>query len=210
MFAPKHLETIELPKVLERLAGFCAFSASADLARQLSPTPILEEALALQAETTQARAALERNSQLSIGAVHDMREAARAAARGAQLDPQTLLDLRDTLASARNVQRQSARLGGGFERLADLAAQIEPCVALQEAIEAAIDDRAEVRDSASPRLQELRAQTRAARERLIGRLQRLIHDHPVWLQEGIITQRGGNDFDAHLWEGVHSRRLAYE
>ena len=41
----KSLVTLEYPKVLERLAAFADFSASADLARRMRPTSDLPEAL---------------------------------------------------------------------------------------------------------------------------------------------------------------------
>ena len=40
----KTLNTLEFPKVIEKLAGYAAFSASADLARALKPAPTLKEA----------------------------------------------------------------------------------------------------------------------------------------------------------------------
>ncbi|MFN3705209.1 MAG: endonuclease MutS2 [Thermoflexales bacterium] len=212
MFVWRHLETIELHKVLERLAKHCAFSASVALARQLSPSADLAEVNARLEETRQARLALERYSQLGVGGARDVRDAVRMAMRGARLEPAVLLDIRDTLASGRTLQRHILRLGTGFERLAAIAQQISPCASLQEAITAAIDDRAEVRDTASARLQELRAQVRAARERLIGRLQRIIQAHPTWLQEPIITQRNGRcvlpvkaDFKGRLPGIVHDQ-----
>ena len=40
----KTIKTLEFPKVIDRLAGYAAFSASAELARALSPAARLEEA----------------------------------------------------------------------------------------------------------------------------------------------------------------------
>jgi DNA mismatch repair protein MutS2 len=39
----KTLSILEYPKILERLAANCAFSASADLARKLQPSTHLDE-----------------------------------------------------------------------------------------------------------------------------------------------------------------------
>jgi DNA mismatch repair protein MutS2 len=51
----KTLNVLEYPKILDRLAGFCDFSASMDLARALEPTSSHELAVARLAETTEAR-----------------------------------------------------------------------------------------------------------------------------------------------------------
>ena len=40
----KTLNVLEYPKILARLADFCDFSGSADLARLLTPTPDFSEA----------------------------------------------------------------------------------------------------------------------------------------------------------------------
>ena len=51
----KTLHVLEYDKILTRLAGFCDFSASADLARALLPTAHTDEAKRLHAETSEAR-----------------------------------------------------------------------------------------------------------------------------------------------------------
>ena len=51
----KTLATLEFDKVLERLAGFTAFSASGELARHLRPTKNLEQALLRLQRTREAR-----------------------------------------------------------------------------------------------------------------------------------------------------------
>ena len=62
----KTLNVLEYPKILDRLAGFCDFSASMDLARALEPTSSFELATAQLAETTEARKLLSVNS-MGIG-----------------------------------------------------------------------------------------------------------------------------------------------
>ena len=80
---PKDLETLELPKVLARLASYGAFSASKQLALELSPTTALEAVLVRQQQTSQARLLLSARPALSIGGARDVRPQVRAAERGA-------------------------------------------------------------------------------------------------------------------------------
>ncbi|MGH2620226.1 MAG: hypothetical protein ACRDHG_06595, partial [Anaerolineales bacterium] len=98
---PKDLETLELPKVLARLASYGAFSASKQLALELSPTAALETARVRQQQTSQARQLLSARPALSIGGARDVRPQVRAAERGAVLEPQDLLDVKATLESSR-------------------------------------------------------------------------------------------------------------
>ena len=75
----KTLQTLEFPKILERLAGYAAFSASADLARKLQPTSQIDEARALLSRTSEARKLLSVNDTISIGGAHDVRPKAELA-----------------------------------------------------------------------------------------------------------------------------------
>ncbi len=189
----KHLNTLELPKILERLTAYCSFSASVELARALRPATDAAEVQRRVSETTQARAALQANDTLSIGGARDVRERAEFAARSGVLDPSELLNIRDTLISARTVQRALSRYAAMYPQLTAITNQIEPCGGLIAEITRCIDEKAEVRDSASAELSNIRREVRLVHDRLMQKLQRLISDssNTPWLQEPIITQRGG-------------------
>ena len=118
----KSLEKLELPKVLHRLAGYAAFSASKDAALALHPTTNLELARQRQAEATQARSLLISKSDVSVGGAHDVRPQAEAAAHGAVLEPQDLLDIKATLISARTLARLFEKAASIYPALTRLAA----------------------------------------------------------------------------------------
>jgi DNA mismatch repair protein MutS2 len=189
----KDLEALELPKVLAGLAARAAFSASRDLALSLSPTADLAEARRRQAETGEARRLLELRPELSIGGARDVRPRVGAAARGAVLEPGDLLEIKDTLISARDLRRSFEKLEQTFPELKAIAQGLFPSPEIVAAITRAISDRAEVLDSASPRLAEVRRELRLARDRLKSKLERLVTDPKFapMLQEPIITQREG-------------------
>ncbi|MDW8395108.1 MAG: endonuclease MutS2 [Anaerolineae bacterium] len=214
MIAARHLHTLELPKILERLAGFCSFSASAALARGLHPATDPAEVRRRLAETTQARAALSTHDGLTIGNARDVREAVRLAARGGSLDPATLLEIRDTLNSARALQRALSRHSALYPALVAITDLIEPCVALAAEITRCINDEGEVRDEASLYLSRIRAEARTVHDRLIARLQKLVSDSATapFLQEALITQRNGRyvlpvkaDFKGRIPGVVHDQ-----
>jgi DNA mismatch repair protein MutS2 len=189
----KHLHTLELPKILERLTAYCAFSASIELALQLAPATDAGEVQRRLAETTQAREALKKNDSLTIGGARDVREPARLAARGGVLEPQQFLEIRDTLNSGRTLQRALSRAGAIYPQLTAIINVIEPSGALLGEIQRCIDDSGEVRDSASPALSSIRREVRVVHDRLLAKLQRLVSDgnNSTYLQEALVTQRGG-------------------
>jgi DNA mismatch repair protein MutS2 len=203
---PKTLNVLEYPKVLERLAAHCDFSASKELARALQPTTSYDLALMRQQETTEARHLLSVHD-VGIGGAHDIREKVELARRGGVLEPVDLLDIKSTLISCRQLkktlekyrkgateavpQREKRQKPGNqgrsetrpaetpaytYPRLAELALALPMTLGIVDAISRTISDRGEVLDSASPKLAAIRKELRIAHERLMSRLQRYITD----------------------------------
>ena len=152
----KSQRILELPKVLERLAGVAAFSASKALALALRPTGDAQEARRRQRETTEARKLLSLKTDLSIGGAHDVRPQAIAASRGAVLDPVDLLDIKSTLIASRGLSRTFEKGAGDFPVLGAIAAGLSAPPGVIEAISQTINDRGEVLDCASEALAAIR------------------------------------------------------
>ena len=117
----KTLSVLEYPKILERLKGFCDFSASMELARSLEPTNSYDLALARLKETSEARRLFSTNDNIGIGGAHDIRSGVDLAARGGVLDPQQLLDVKSTLISSRDLRRSLERKTDEYPRLSQIA-----------------------------------------------------------------------------------------
>ena len=109
---PKTLNVLEYPKVLERLAAHCDFSASKELARALEPTTSYDLALMRQQETTEARHLLSVHD-VGIGGAHDIREKVELARRGGVLEPVDLLDVKSTLISCRQLKKTLEKYSKG-------------------------------------------------------------------------------------------------
>ena len=186
----KTLNVLEYPKILERLAGYCDFSASMSLARSLEPTDSFDLAKARLAETAEARKILAVND-IGVGAARDIRPAADLAARSGVLDPQQLLDIKATLISCREIKKSLDRKTDEFPRLAKLAEALPESHGIVDAITRILSDRGEVLDSASVKLGALRREIKIAHGRLMSRLQRYLTESAKKLQEPIITQRDG-------------------
>ncbi len=214
----KTLSVLEYPKVLERLAAHCDFSASKQLARALQPTTSYDLALIRLQETTEARHLLSVHD-VGIGGAHDIREKVELARRGGVLEPVDLLDVKSTLISCRQLKKTLEKYNRGateavperekrqkpgkapvaeipnylYPRLAELALALPMTLGIVDAISRTISDRGDVLDSASPKLAAIRKELRIAHERLMSRLQRYITDSSTvpMLQDTLITQREG-------------------
>jgi DNA mismatch repair protein MutS2 len=189
----KFLETLELPKVLHRLAAHADFAAAKPLALELAPATDLETARRRIATTAEARQLLAKHPDISARGARDVRHAVRGAARGVVLDPPDLLDVQSTLIAGRRLRRAMEKVGGDFPLLAEIALKMRDAYGLIRAISLTVDEHGEVLDSASADLERIRKETRIVHERLNEKLTRMIGDPSVahMLQEPIITQREG-------------------
>lgn len=210
----KHWQTLEFPKILERLAAHASFSAGAEKARALAPATDPAEVRERLATTTQARRFLSLYPQADLGGARDVRPMVEAARRDAVLGPSDLLDITQTLRVARRLRQTLTRQEEQFPRLAAIAARLESCPELVEAVERVLDERGEIRDDASPALARIRSDRRTAHDRLLTRLQRIISSPEAapFLQEPIITMREGRyviplkaDFKGRIQGIVHDR-----
>jgi len=189
----KSLTILEYPKILERLAQYCAFAASADKARQLTPTADIEEARRRQAVTREAVSMLTTRPDLTIGGARDVREVVDLANHGGVLTPTDLLDIKSTLVAARTLVRLFERAGDSFPNLYEICTQMPPPSGLIDAISRSISERGEIMDSASDKLVAIRHDLRISHDRLLTKMQRMVGDprNAPYLQEAIITQRDG-------------------
>lgn len=188
----KTLNVLEYPKILEKLAGYCDFSASMELARQLEPTDSFDLAISRIAETSEARKLLAVQD-VSIGAAHDIRQSAELAARSGVLDAHALLDVKSTLIACRELKKTFEKKDGEFPRLCLIAEGLPDSHGMVDAISRILSERGEVLDSASVKLADIRRNLRVAHDRLMSRLQKYVTDTKTssMLQESIITQRDG-------------------
>ena len=191
MISQKTLATLELPKILEALGAYTTFGAGEEFALELSPSTELEEVQLWQRETAEAVALLEERSHISARGARDVREPVIKALRGVIIEPSLLLDIRYTLRRGTTLKRTLGRMGATFPLLAELANEIEECSELQSVIEKTVDDKAEIKDTASARLAIIRRDLKVAFDRLQNKLHRIVANraNQSKLQEAIVTMR---------------------
>lgn len=187
------IRPLEFSIVRARLARFAAFSASEMLALKLEPSGDPATVRTLQQETTEARALLDQQPQLSIGGARDVRGLTRTARVGGMIAPHEFLELRATLLVARNLKRTILRLEAAFPRLAFIATSLNDAPMVIDEIGRVFTDQGEISDSASPELAQIRRDLRVAHQRVMDRLNHILasSQYAKYLQEAIITQREG-------------------
>jgi len=202
--SPKTLESLEWPRVLERLRASCrtpqARALLADRAdenddaretdtdRQDSGSSALafevfaegrHEALDRLAETSEARALLDADQVVPLGGVAEMEPAFVRATKSGTIPGVQLLDVRTTLVALDDTRRFFAAHAEAAQKLADLASLLEDHSALAREIDACIDTGGEVRDDASPALRTARRESSGLANELQRRLARYLQDPNV-------------------------------
>ncbi len=210
----KYLHILEYDKILQKLAGYTAFSASADLARTLMPSPYFSEVQARQAETAEARHLLSVQPDISADSATDVRPLLAHAERGAILTPTDLLAVIRTITIARDLRRKITRLEDRYPQLADIAYRQEESPGLVNRVNQCIDDNGAVKDTASAELARIRREIDVAHGRLQDKMRRMVASESVrkYLQEGFVTQRDGRyvlpvkaDFKGRIKGIVHDQ-----
>ncbi len=187
----KALTTLEFDKILEMLAAVCQTEGAAETARKLTPTSDIEKVKLRQQHTTDAKTLIGLKGLPSFGRIKDIRDSVERAEKDAVLSLRELLDCAAVLRTARTLldyvrsdRTPETSLGVIFERLT-------PNRALEEKITRSIVAEDFVADEASPELAEIRRKKRNTDAKIKDILQRYTSGQSKYLQENIVTTRGG-------------------
>ncbi len=179
--------------MLERLAGFTMFSAGREAALAVRPQADIDTVRRRQRETAEAVELARLGVSLPLGGSADVRARAGAASRGQVLSPSELLEVAGTCTAGARVRRLLSRYAEQAPQLSSFAAVIAEVESIATLVHDTIDEQAEVRDSASPELAQIRRELRGAHERLQQRMQQIVTSPGIQnaLQEPIVVMRDG-------------------
>jgi len=193
------LRILEFDKIKAIVSGFAASMAGRDAITGLLPATEQGKVILLLRETREFTGILQSGETPPLDGVPDIRSSlGRLRISGGMFMPTELLDTATLLSAGRRVknffQRYEER-DAGQKSLAPLlsarVAMIRPLKHLEDAVFSAIDERAEVRDSASPALRRVRKQLNRLRDDILGRLTGILQDGGFQkvIQEAVITIR---------------------
>ena len=186
--ANKSMETLELPRVLELLAGCAVTDEGRERCRALRPMTDLEDVKRGQAETSAAVKLLILRGSPAFSGVHPVAPSLHRAEMGGSLNTKELLGVAAVLRAART----AADYGAGEEKtpISHLFQALTPNKFLEETITGSILGEDEIADSASSELASIRRHMRATESKVRDILQKLISSNQSkYLQESIITIR---------------------
>jgi DNA mismatch repair protein MutS2 len=193
------LRVLEYDKVKSIIAAYAASEAGRAAVARLFPAEEVSTVETLLGETRECTLILQSGESPPLDGIPDIRPAVdKLGVMGAMLSPADLLNTAITLGAGRRVKGFFRRFDGkgtltrpAVPLLCALAAGIEPLQHIEEAVLAAIDDKAEVKDSASPSLRKIRKQVARMREDILDRMSGILQDSGFQkvIQEQVITVR---------------------
>ncbi len=189
----RHERSLELDKILERLAAQTSCDDAADAARGLRPATDLITVQRLLHETEDAHMLMARFGAPSFGQPRNVNGALARANAGASLSMRELLDVAYTLSVIRRVTEWRSHCEGVLTCLDDRFSLLNPNVYLETKIITAIVSEEEMSDKASPLLEDIRRKMRSTSQRLRDQLDKMIRSpaYQKLLQDPIVTMRDG-------------------
>jgi len=191
----RFLEAVELPAVREIFAEASVTDLGKALALAAAPLDAPAEVASALEEAEEARLLAQRALRLPMQAVSDPAALVRdSVEHGRPLEAAELAQVARAAHLAGSLRRALADLDPeGYPRLRALGARIPDVTALELAIVSAVDERAHVRSTASPRLSRLRDEIEDLRRQLDVRIERIADSAAVkpYLQSPKATLRNG-------------------
>ncbi len=190
-FSEKTIRTLEFDKICAMLEAFAETEGAQTMARNLRPTEDTYTVLRRLRRTTDARRLADVKGAPSFGRIRDVSSACERAGKGAVLAPRELLDCANVLRTARTLQ--DYHLGNHpFDTVLDeIFDRLLPDRRLEERITRAIPAEDMIADEASPLLADIRRKIRNENAKIKETLQKLISSNARYLQENLVTMRGG-------------------
>ncbi|MFC1871634.1 endonuclease MutS2 [Chloroflexota bacterium] len=189
----KSLEILGFPEVKRILAGYTSFAVSNELVSNLEPLHDYDDISLRLRQSAEARYLLSVNRSFNTGGGFDIREAVRLAAIGKILEPKTLIEVQQTLATLRQARDGLNEMPEEIPLLWDIVKPVMALPDIEKKVAHCLSPAGELLDHASPQLAAVRRNLKETRGRLIKRLEGIMKTPRgrKIIQEPIITEREG-------------------
>lgn len=194
MIDPHTLKTLEFPKILSRIAGQCITPYGAPEVDKFMPVFNVDFIRQRQEEIAEMIDIVTVGAAFPLSRMEDVRELLdKTQVEGIFLDPEEIRLILELIEVSIDIRGYDEEGRENFPRLAEYLEQIRAFPDLRKEINRAIDERGQIKDSASSALKRIRLDLQDTRRRLIARLEGILSSqqkHPGW-QDDVVTQRNG-------------------
>ncbi|MFH0801172.1 MAG: Smr/MutS family protein [bacterium] len=185
------LKVLEFDEVLRRIASFSSWPLGREQVLSLAPLSSIKTLERRQEEVAETARLFGEELFLPLGGIRDIREEVSLASMRAMLNPSQLLDVAQTVVSSRHIKNFLLARSELCPLLSKMADAIPLFPEIEKEVGRCIEEDAQVKDSASQRLQQIRSVIKSAHQRIQDRLSQILRSptYSKMLQEGIITTR---------------------
>ena len=189
----RHYKTLELDKILEKLAAQTSLPDAREMALSLEPQTDIEKVHTLLKQTDDAVMLSGRFGAPSFGGAVNCASFLRRAEAGGCLSAAELLRIAGTLRIIRTVKEWQSRCASVETALDGYFSGLISNKYLEEKITSAILSEDEISDKASSALSDIRRKIRTASSKAREVLDKIVHSSKYikYLQDTIVTQRDG-------------------
>ena len=209
-----NLDLLDFSAIREQLASHCSSSIAKEMAKELVPmtkAQAIQEALD---ETVEAMRSISTEVEQPLGGTRDIREATRKSRKDSILTKEELWDISLTIGAYRRMEKFFHTKYMDYPLLSLWMQDMPNFDRLERRLKRVFDDKGDLLDSASPKLQNLRMIIAKTKEKIKSDLQAILHDkdNQKYFQEAIVTQRNNRyvipvkQEYRHIFDGlVHDR-----
>ena len=189
----KHYKSLELDKILNRLAEFTGCADARDMAENLEPEHNISLAKVLLQQTDDAYMLMAKFGAPSFGGLKNVNNSLSRANAGSVLNMRELLDIAEVLRVIRSLSEWKSRNSGITTSIDTYFYSLAPNKYLEDKITTAIISEEEMSDNASPALYDIRRKIRAASSKVRDHLDKMTRSPNIqkYLRDSIVTMRNG-------------------
>lgn len=185
------VKTLEFAKIKAALGEEAGTTLGKKLAQDLLCSTDFAKVKAMQEETAEIMRLQAEGKRLPLGGAADITEEVKRAKVGGILDLPTLQSIAGTVVALRQVKTFLAELASEVPSLGIYGEQMEMFPRLEKQLNSAIDEKGEIKDSASTKLAGLRTGIIVAKQRVKEKLDSILHspDYQKYFQDQLVTMR---------------------
>ncbi|WP_337617201.1 endonuclease MutS2 [Acidaminococcus timonensis] len=185
------VNTLEFDKVKAMLAKQAGTSLGQKLALDLVSSSRFEQVKLAQEETAEAVQLLDEGRRLPLGGITDISPLVKRTRVGSILEPEDFTAIGDAIDGIRSLKQFLTEDTENAPALRDYGPRLGDFSRLSKQLSSALDEKGNIKDNASVKLQGLRMGILAAKNRVKDKLNSLLHDpmNQKYFQDALVTMR---------------------
>jgi len=195
----KVLAKLDFENIREKLSAHCMLPGAKELAEDLNPVADLRLVKQMLRETDEGKTLLRLSPLFSVRGAREIRPYLERCDRGGLLNSEELLEVRDTLKTARQIRNTLVETNQSGKNnyselftLKEIVGTIVPQKKIEDEISRCISEDGNINDRASEELTRLRRSKQTAQQRIKESLDGILRNqgYQKMLQDNVVTTRG--------------------